>query len=185
MPIMQKISRLPVDNGARMGYKRRQRLRAVIGLRQDTTLRGLRVIQSDDGVNLTRPLRGQIGQHERSMNMDEQALVAAIEAASATLGAMALVIIHQEDPLALPEPPSQSDVTAYEGHMNTIKGQVPQEHHRFMDMSLRDYQGGFPDRAGAYLIEFLEGYMASSEYQGFSAESQNKVEFCLQDLREL
>ena len=182
---MQKISRLPVDNGVRMGYKRQQRLRVAIGLRQDTTLRGLRVTQSDDVVNMARPLRGQSRQHERSMSMDEQALVTAIEAASATLGAMALVIIHQEDPLALPEPPAQSDVTAYQGHMNTIKGQISQDHHRFMDMSLRDYRGGFPDRAGAYLIEFLEGYMASSDYQGFSAESQGKVAFCLQDLREL
>jgi hypothetical protein len=32
-----------------------------------------------------------------------------------------------------------------------------------MDMSLRDYRGGFPDRAGAYLIEFLEEFMASSD----------------------
>jgi len=117
--------------------------------------------------------------------MDEQTFVTAIETVSNTLGAMALVLIHQEDPLALPEPPAASDVSTYEGHMNTIKAQVAQDYHRFMDMSLRDYRGGFPDRAGAYLIEFLEGFMASPEYQNFSASSQDKIEFILRDLREL
>ena len=117
--------------------------------------------------------------------MDEHAFVAAIEAVSSTLGSMALVLIHQEDPLAIPDPPSPGDVSTYEGHINAIKGQVGQDYHRFMDMSLRDYRGGFPDRAGAYLIEFLEGFMASSDYQNFSAESQGKVDFSLRDLREL
>jgi hypothetical protein len=117
--------------------------------------------------------------------MDEHAFVTAIEAVSSTLGAMALVLIHQEDPLALPEPPAARDVAAYEGHMNAIKAQVAQDYHRFMDMSLRDYRGGFPDRAGAYLIEFLEEFMASSDYQNFSAASQGKVDFALRDLREL
>lgn len=117
--------------------------------------------------------------------MDEHAFVTAIEAVSSTLGSMALAVIHQEDPLALPEPPDPDDVNTYEGHMNAIKAQVAQNYHRFMDMSLRDYRGGFPDRAGAYLIEFLEGFIASSDYKNFSAESQGKIDFALKDLREL
>jgi len=117
--------------------------------------------------------------------MDENVLVTAIEAVANTLGAMALVLIHQEDPLALPEPPDSSDVAAYEGSMDTIKANVPETYHRFMDMSLRDYKGGFPDRAGAYLIEFLEGFMQDSAYQGFSQESKNKLDFAMRDLREL
>ena len=46
MPILRKFLCSPVDNGLRMGYKRQQRLRVVIGLRQDTAQRGLRVTQS-------------------------------------------------------------------------------------------------------------------------------------------
>jgi hypothetical protein len=119
------------------------------------------------------------------MTVDEHAVVTAIEAVSSTLGAMALVLIHQEEPLALPEPPAAGDVATYEGHMNTLKTQVAQDYHRYMDMSLRDYRGGFPDRAGAYLVEFLEKFMEEPDYQHFSAESQHKIEFALRDLREL
>lgn len=128
---------------------------------------------------------GAVRSMKRGMTVDEHAIVTAIEAVSSTLGAMALVLIHQEDPLALPEPPAASDVSIYEGHMNTLKTQVAQDYHRFMDMSLRDYRGGFPDRAGAYMIEFLEKFMAEPGYQNFSAESQRKIEFALKDLREL
>lgn len=118
--------------------------------------------------------------------MDEQTIVTAIEAVSSTLGTMALVLTHPEDPLALPEPPGSNDIAAYERHLNAVKAQVAPSYHPLLEMSTRDYRGGFPDRAGAYLIDFLQKMMEEPDYhQNFSAESQRKLDFCLRDLREL
>lgn len=98
---------------------------------------------------------------------------------------MALVLIHPEDPLALPEPPGADVTEPYDGHLNAIKAQVAQNHN-LLDMSMRDFRAGYPDRAGAYLVEFLEKLMAEPAYnQNFSADSQAKLDFSLRDLREL
>ncbi len=118
--------------------------------------------------------------------MEEQTVVTAIEAVAETLGTMALVLIHPEDPLALPEPPGSDQVNAYEGHLDAIKGQVDSGYHNLLEMSKRDFRAGYPDRAGAYLVEFLEKLMAEPNYsQNFSAEAQGKLDFSLRDLREL
>lgn len=118
--------------------------------------------------------------------MDEQTIVTAIGEMSSTLRTMALVAIHPEDPLALPEPPEPDEVAVYEGHINALKAHVDPSYHNLLTMSLRDYRGGFPDRAGAYLIEFLEKVSQEPSYsQNFSAESQSKMNFSLADLREL
>lgn len=117
--------------------------------------------------------------------MDQNVIVTAIETVAETLGTMALVLIHPEDPLALPEPPG-ADVTAtYDGHLDDIKAQVA-ANHNLLEMSKRDFRAGYPDRAGAYLVEFLEKLMAEPDYsQNFSADSQGRLDFSLRDLREL
>ncbi len=113
-------------------------------------------------------------------------IVTAIEAIAKELGTKALVLIHPEDPLALPEPPGADEIAVYEGHINAIKGQVAQSYDNFLTMSLRDYRAGYPDRTGAYLVNFLEKLMTEPNYsQNFSAESQGKLNFSLRDLREL
>jgi hypothetical protein len=118
--------------------------------------------------------------------MDEHAIVTAIEAVSETLGTMALVLIHPEEPLALPEPPGSDVVDAYEGHLDAISAQVDAGYHNLLEMSKRDFRAGYPDRAGAYLVELLEKIMKEPDYsQKFSAESQGKLDFSLRDLREL
>lgn len=118
--------------------------------------------------------------------MDEHVVVTAIQAVAETLGTMALVLIHPEDPLALPEPPSADVVSAYEGHFDAIQGQVAEGYHNLLTMSKRDFRAGYPDRAGAYLVEFLEKLTAEPSYgQNFSTDSQGKLDFSLRDLREL
>ena len=118
--------------------------------------------------------------------MDEQTIVSAVGKLTSTLGTMALVSTHPDDPLALPEPPGADAIAVYEGHINVLKAQVEPSYHNLLSMSLRDYRGGYPDRAGAYLIEFLEKFSQEPSYsQTFSAESQRKMNFCLADLREL
>lgn len=118
--------------------------------------------------------------------MDENVIVTAIQAVAETLGTMALVLIHPEDPLALPEPPGPDVVGDYEGHLDAIQRQVAADYHNLLAMSKRDFRAGYPDRAGAYLVDFLEKLMAESDYsQNFSAESQDKLDFSLRDLREL
>lgn len=118
--------------------------------------------------------------------MDEQTIVTALGELTSTLGTLALVSIHPDDPLALPEPPGADEISVYEGHINVLKAQVDPSYHNVLTMSLRDYRGGYPDRAGAYLIEFLEKVSQEPSYsQNFSAESQSKMNFYLADLREL
>jgi hypothetical protein len=120
------------------------------------------------------------------ITVDEQTIVTAIAEISSTLRTMALVSIHPEDPLALPEPPEADEAAVYEGHINALKAQVDPSYHNLLTMSLRDYRGGFPDRAGAYLIEFLEKFSQEPNYsQNFSAAAQSKMNFSLSDLREL
>lgn len=118
--------------------------------------------------------------------MDENVIVASIEAVAETLGTMALVLIHPEDPLALPEPPGADITAAYDGHLDAIQGQVAADYHNLLEMSKRDFRAGYPDRAGAYLVEFLEKMMEEPDYgQKFSADAQGKLDFSLRDLREL
>ncbi|PON18508.1 hypothetical protein C2W62_07525 [Candidatus Entotheonella serta] len=117
--------------------------------------------------------------------MNEQAVVTAIETVAETLGTMALVLIHPEDPLALPEPPGTDVIAAYNGQLDAIKAEVG-SNHNLLEMSKRDFGAGYPDRAGAYLVEFLEKLMDDSDYNSnFSEASRDKLDFSLRDLREL
>ncbi len=118
--------------------------------------------------------------------MDEHTILTALGAMSDTLGTMALTITHPDDPQALPEPPGSDDIAVYEGQLNAIKEQVDPGYHALLTMSLRDYRAGYPDRAGAYLKDFVEKFMAEPSYsQHFSAQSQSQMDFYLRDLREL
>lgn len=118
--------------------------------------------------------------------MDERAFVSALEGLAATLGQLALHTLAPDDPLAFPEPPDADEIADYERNIATVRNQVEADLHKFLSMSLRDYRAGYPDRAGAYLIEFIEKVQAGPGYaQNFSADAKRKVNFCLTDLREL
>ncbi|MGQ4807284.1 hypothetical protein NKDENANG_00628 [Candidatus Entotheonellaceae bacterium PAL068K] len=118
--------------------------------------------------------------------MDEHTIVQAVGEMANTLGSMALTITHPDDPLALPEPPGSDEIETYEGHINTLKAQVEASYHPLLNMSLRDYRAGYPDRAGSYLKDFMEKLIERPDYsQTFSAESQSQLDFYLTDLREL
>jgi hypothetical protein len=91
--------------------------------------------------------------------MDEQTVLAELVPVIHSLKTLALVALDMEDahPLALPEPPEPDQVAAYEQHIKAIAQQVNPRHHGLLNASLRDYRGGFPDRAGKFLQELFRG----------------------------
>ena len=98
--------------------------------------------------------------------MDEQTILAELGPAIHSLKTLALVALDMEDahPLALPEPPGPDQVAAYERHMTAIAQQVNPRHRALLNASLRDYRGGFPDRAGNYLRELVTRFVEDPEY---------------------
>ncbi len=71
-------------------------------------------------------------------------------------------------------------------HIQAITARVDPGYQSLLTMSMRDYQAGYPDRAGACLIDFLGKLKEEPDYaQNLSLESQKQVEFYLADLREL
>lgn len=118
--------------------------------------------------------------------MDEQAFVSAMEGLTATLGQLALHTLAPDDPLAFPEPPDAEEIADYERNIATVRNQVDAGLHKYLSMSLQDYRAGYPDRAGAYLIEFLEKLQVESGYaQNVSADTKRKINSCLADLQEI
>ena len=114
--------------------------------------------------------------------MDEQTIVTALGEIANNLGALALASIHPEDPMALPEPPAADEISLFENYIDALRAEVEADLHPILAMAVRDYSAGFADRAGAYLIDFVEKLTAS---QTFSADAQGKINFSLSDLREL
>jgi hypothetical protein len=118
--------------------------------------------------------------------VEERTVSTALEKIVHTLGALALTATASDDPLALPEPPTPDEVTAYEAHIAAIREQVDPSYHSFLAMSLRDYRAGYPDRAGVYLREFLDKLQSEAGFtQGVSPAFQKQLEVYLADLREL
>lgn len=118
--------------------------------------------------------------------MEERTVITALENIVHTLGALSLTSTASDDPLALPEPPTPDEVAAYEVHITAIHEQVDPSYHPLLAMSLRDYRAGYPDRAGVYLVEFLDKLKGEAGFtQRFSPESQKQLDFYLADLREL
>ena len=118
--------------------------------------------------------------------MDEQAFVSSMEGLTATLGQLALHTLAPDDPLAFPEPPDAEEIVEYERNITTVRNQVGESLHKYLSMALRDYKAGYPDRSGAYLIEFLEKLQAEPGYdQDVSADAKRKISTCLADLREI
>ena len=120
--------------------------------------------------------------------MDEQTILAALAPAINSLKTLALVALDMEDahPLALPEPPEPDKVAAYEQHMAAIAQQVNPRHRTLLNASLRDYQGGFPDRAGKYLQELVTSFLEAPEYlSAFSSASQQRLKGFMADLQEV
>ncbi len=118
--------------------------------------------------------------------MEARTIITALGEIVSTLGAQSLVASAPDNPLALPEPPTPDQVTAYEAHIRAITASVDPAYHPLLTMSLRDYQAGYADRAGAYLIDFLGKLKEEPDYvQNLSPASHKQVEFYLADLREL
>jgi hypothetical protein len=120
--------------------------------------------------------------------MDESTVLKDLRGAIDSLRTLMLVALDTEEshPLALPEPPEPDQVAAYEQHMSAITQQVSSSHQPLLAKSLRDYQAGFPDRAGTYLQELVGKFLEDPEYAtAFSPAARPQLERCLTELREL
>ncbi len=117
--------------------------------------------------------------------MDEQTILAELAPVINSLKTLALVALDMEDahPLALPEPPEPDQVAAYEQHMTAIAQQVHPRHRALLNASLRDYRGGFPDRAGKYLQELVTSFLEASEYSSvFSRNYPGRLKVPMQSV---
>jgi hypothetical protein len=120
--------------------------------------------------------------------MDENTVLRELQVAIDSLKTLALVALDMEEshPLALPELPEPDKVAAYEQHMNAITQQVSASHQPLLAKSLRDYQAGFPDRAGVYLQELVGKFLQDQEYAtAFSPTARQQLEGYLAHLREV
>ena len=118
--------------------------------------------------------------------MEERTILTALGNIVDSLGTLALVATAPDDPLALPEPPGPEQAAAYEAHASAVKTQVDPSYHSLLAMSVRDYQAGYADRAGLYLLEFLGKIEDEPDYaRNFSAEGQRTLATYVADLREL
>jgi hypothetical protein len=120
--------------------------------------------------------------------MDEKVVLKELQGAIDLLRTLALVALDMEEshPLALPEPPEPRTVATYEQHMHAMTQQVAAAHRPLLAKSLRDYQAGFPDRAGSYLQELVGKFRQDPEYAtAFSPAAQRQLEGYLVDLSEL
>ena len=118
--------------------------------------------------------------------MEERTIVTALGNMVDSLGRLSLVAIAPDDPLALPEPPGSEQTATYEAQAGLVREQVDAGYHDLLAMSMRDYQAGYADRAGLYLLEFLRKLAAEPEYdRNFSGDSQRALARYVADLREL
>jgi len=120
--------------------------------------------------------------------MDEQTILTELEPVIHSLKTLALVALDMEDahPLALPEPPEPGQVAVYERHITAIAQQVNPRHQALLNASLRDYRGGFPDRAGKFLQELVTSFLEAPEYASvFSPASQQRLKGFMADLQEV
>ncbi len=122
--------------------------------------------------------------------MNEQSFISAVAEISNTLGQLALQVTEPDDPLAYPEPRGADEIATFEQHLTTLREnlgeQADPKYNSLLNTSLRDYKAGYPDRVGAYIVEFLDKLKQEPSYaQNFSAASQSQLGFYLTDLREL
>ena len=118
--------------------------------------------------------------------MEERTIITALGNIVDSLGSLSLVATAPNDPLALPEPPGSEQTATYEAQVSLVKAQVDPSYHELLAMSTRDYQAGYADRAGLYLLEFLRKLAQEPEYdRNFSADSQRALARYIADLREL
>jgi len=120
--------------------------------------------------------------------MDEQTILTELVPVINSLKTLALVALDMEDahPLALPEPPEAEQVAEYERHTTAIAQQVDPRHRALLNASLRDYKGGFPDRAGKYLQELLTHFAEDPAYaSAFSPSAQRRFKGFMADLQEV
>ncbi|MGE3539738.1 MAG: hypothetical protein AB7N91_20195 [Candidatus Tectimicrobiota bacterium] len=121
--------------------------------------------------------------------MDEKVVFAQLAPAINSLKTLALVALDMEEshPLALPEPPDTEKIADYRRQMTAIAEQVNPRHRALLNASLRDYEGGFPDRAATYLQELVKNFLQDPEYTAVfsSPTSKRQLERFLMDLRDV
>jgi hypothetical protein len=120
--------------------------------------------------------------------MDESTVLKELRVAIDTLRSLALVALDvgESHPLALPEPPAPEKVAAYEQRMSALSQQVSANHRPLLAKSLRDYQAGFPDRAGSYLQELVGKLLQDAEYAtALSPTARQQLQGYLVHLREV
>ena len=149
----------------------------------------MRVLDLNSGVD---PPAGMGGRQAAALDaeggttVEERTILTAMGNIVDSLGTLSLVATAPDDPLALPEPPNAEQTAAYEGHVNRIKAEVDAGYHNLLAMSVRDYQAGYADRAGLYLLEFLGKLKEEPDFgRNFSAEGQRTLATYVADLREL
>jgi hypothetical protein len=130
--------------------------------------------------------QGVAPEAEGGKTVEERTILTALGNIVDSLGTLSLVATAPDDPLALPEPPAPEQVAVYETHVSAIKAQVAASYHSLLGMSVRDYQAGYADRAGLYLLEFLGKLKEEPDYdRNFSAGGQRTLATYIADLREL
>ena len=117
--------------------------------------------------------------------MDEQSFLAALQEITEELGQLALEATEPDDPLAFPEPRDADEIAAFNSQLDKIQNQVDAQYHSLLKTARRDYGAGYPDRVGAYLVEFLGKLEADPGYQSFSDAGKQQVANNLVDLKEL
>ncbi len=125
--------------------------------------------------------------------MSEQSFISALKGISDTLEQLALQATEPDDPLAYPEPRDDDEINAFQqniealrGYVSDVSDQADPKYNSLLNTTLRDYKAGYPDRCGAYMVEFLDRLKKEDSYaRNFSAHSQGEVDTQLAGLREL
>lgn len=119
--------------------------------------------------------------------MNETIFLGELRAAIDCLTSLAVAALDAEEshPLALPEPPTSGQVETYNQHIAAITQQVSASYQPLLAKSRRDYEAGFPDRAGSYLLELVSKLLQEPESAALTSDTQRQLERCLIDLREL
>lgn len=118
--------------------------------------------------------------------MNEEAFITALSGISNTLSQLSLQVTEPDDPMAFPEPRSEAEIAMFSSQLDALRQESSESLHSLLNTTLRDYKAGYPDRCGAYLVEFLEKLQTEPGVaQGLSAGAQGTVNTCLTDLREL
>jgi hypothetical protein len=69
--------------------------------------------------------------------------------------------------------------------MTAIAQQVNPPQRALLNASLRDYRGGFPDRAGKFLQDLLKSFLEAPEYSAAFSPASQRLKGFMADLQEV